>query len=86
MIKLTKETTVHALGKGQVITFPNSNISGVVIDVFASGTEVKYIVVSENLHYSVITMDIITGEYHTPEEELDLIAIAGELRQNSNEE
>ncbi len=84
MIKLTKETTVHALGKGQVIEFPNSNMSGVVLDVFVSGTEVKYVVVSENLYYSVITMDITTGEYHIPEEELDLISIVGKLRQNLN--
>ena len=84
MIKLTKETTVHALGKGQIITFPNSNTSGVVLDVFASGTKVKYIVVSENLYYSVITMDITTGEYHIPEEELDLISIIGKLRHNLN--
>ena len=84
MIKLTKETTVHALGKGQVIAFPNSNMSGVVLDVFASGTGVKYVVVSENLYYSVITMDITTGEYHIPEEELDLMAILGELRHNTD--
>ena len=84
MIKLTKETTVHALGKGQVIAFPNSNMSGVVLDVFASGTEVKYVIVSENLYYSVITMDITTGEYHIPEEELDLMAILGELRHNTD--
>ena len=84
MIKLRKETTVHALGKGQVIAFPNSNMSGVVLDVFASGTEVKYVVVSENLYYSVITMDITTGEYHIPEEELDLISIVGKLRHNLN--
>ena len=84
MIKLTKETTVNSLGKGQVITFPNSNMSGVVLDIFASGTEVKYVVVSENLYYSVITMDIITGEYHIPEEKLDLMAILGELRHNPN--
>ena len=84
MIKLTKETTVHILGKGQVIDFPNSNISGVVLDAFILGNEVKYIVVSENLHYSVLTMDITTGEYHIPEEELDLISIVGELRQNFN--
>ena len=84
MIKLTKETTVHALWKGQVITFPNSNMSGVVLDVFASGSEVKYVVVSENLYYSVITMDITTGEYHIPEEELDLISIVGEFRHNTD--
>lgn len=84
MIELTKETTVHALGKGQVIIFPNSNMSGVVLDVFASGSEVKYIVVSENLYYSVITMDITTGEYHIPEKGLDLISILGELRNNTD--
>ena len=84
MIKLTKETTVHALGKGQVITFPNSNMSGVVLDAFASGSVVNYVVVSENLYYSVITMDITTGEYHIPEEELDLISIVGELRHNTD--
>ena len=59
-------------------------MSGVVLDVFASGSEVKYVVVSENLYYSVITMDITTGEYHIPEEELDLMAILGELRHNPN--
>ena len=84
MIKLTKETTIHALGKGQVITFPNSNMSGVVLDAFASGSVVKYVVVSENLYYSVITMDITTGEYHIPEEELDLITILGELRHSTD--
>ena len=84
MIKLTKETTVHALGKGQVITFPNSNIPGVVLDAFASGSVVKYVVVSENLYYSVITMDITTGEYHIPEEELDLMTILGELRHSTD--
>ena len=84
MIKLSKEKTPNALEKGEIIDFPNSNMTGVVLDVFISGTEIKYVVVSENLYYSVITMDITTGEYHIPEEELDLISIVGELRHNTD--
>ena len=84
MIKLSKEKTPNALEKGEIIDFPNSNMTGVVLDVFISGTEIKYVVVSENLYYSVITMDITTGEYRIPEEELDLISIVGELRHNTD--
>ena len=84
MIKLSKEKTPNALEKGEIIEFANSNMTGVVLDVFISGTEIKYVVVSENLYYSVITMDITTGEYHIPEEELDLISIVEELRHNTD--
>ena len=86
MIKLSKEKTPNALEKGEIIDFPNSNMTGVVLDVFISGTEIKYVAISENLHYAVITMDIKTGKYSMPEETVDLISIAAELRQNPNEE
>ena len=56
----------------------------VVIDVFNTGTNIKYIVINENLYYSVITFDVTTGEYSNPKKGLDLISILGDLRNAIN--
>ena len=47
---------------------------------FLENTIVKAI--NENLYYSVVTLNIETGEYSNPEEVTDLMALLGELRQN----
>ena len=57
---------------------------GVVLDVFNIGTDIKYIVINENLYYSVITFDIITGKYSNPEKVVDLMSILGRLRNTIN--
>lgn len=79
MIELVKREAC-AMGKGDIVRFPNSETAWVVIDVFNTGTNIKYIVINENLYYSVITFDVITGEYSNPEKGLDLIAMVGDLR------
>lgn len=73
-----------AIGKGDIVKFPNSEIAWVVLDIFNTGTNIKYIVINENLYYSVITFDIITGEYSNPKKGLDLISILGDLRNTIN--
>ena len=83
MIELIKEKAC-TIGKGDIVRFPNSETAWVVLDVFNTGTNIKYIVINENLYYSVITFDIITGEYSNPEKGLDLIAILGDLRNTIN--
>lgn len=83
MIELIKEKAC-AMGKGDILKFPNSETAWVVIDVFNTGTNIKYIVINENLYYSVITFDIITGEYSNPEKGLDLISMVGDLRNTIN--
>lgn len=79
MIELIKEKAC-AIGKRNIVRFPNSEIAWVVLDVFNTGTDIKYIVINENLYYSVITFDITTGEYSNPEKVLDLMSILGHLR------
>lgn len=79
MIKLIKEKAC-AIGKGDIVRFPNSETAWVVLDVFNTGTNIKYIVINENLYYSVITFDITTREYSNPEKGLDLISMVGDLR------
>lgn len=83
MIELIKEKAC-AIGKGDIIKFPNSETAWVVLDIFNTGTDIKYIVINENLYYSVITFDVITGEYNNPEKVLDLISILGDLRNTIN--
>ena len=83
MIELIKEK-VCAIGKGNILKFPNSETAWVVLDIFNTGTDIKYIVINENLYYSVITFDIITGEYSNPEKVLDLMSILGDLRNTIN--
>ena len=83
MIELIKEKAC-AIGKGEILKFPNSEIAWVVLDIFNTGTDIKYIVINENLYYSVITFNIITGEYSNPEEVLDLMSILGDLRNTIN--
>lgn len=83
MIELTKRE-ICAMGKGDIVRFPNSETAQVVLDVFNTGTDIKYIVINENLYYSVITFDITTGEYSNPEKALDLISILGDLRNTIN--
>ena len=83
MIELIKEEPC-AIEKGHVVKFPNSEIAWVVLDVFNTGTDIKYIVINENLYYSVITFDIITGTYSNPEKVVDLISILGHLRNTIN--
>lgn len=83
MIELIKEKAC-AMGKGDIVRFPNSETAWVVIDVFNTGTNIKYIVINENLYYSVITFDVMTGEYSNPEKGLDLITILGDLRNTIN--
>lgn len=83
MIKLIKEKAC-AIGKGDIVRFPNFETAWVVLDVFNTGTNIKYIVINENLYYSVITFDIMTGEYSNPEKGLDLIAMVGDLRNAIN--
>ena len=82
MIKLIKEGKVCAMGKGSIIQFPNTETVWIVLDVFNTGTTIKYVVINENLYYSVITLNIETGEYSNPKEVIDLMALLGELRQN----
>ena len=82
MIKLTKEAKACAMGKGSIVKFPNSETIWIVLDVFNTGTTIKYVVINENLYYSVVTLNIETGEYSNPEEVTDLMALLGELRQN----
>ena len=79
MIELIKKEAC-AMGKGDIVRFPNSETAWVVLDVFNTGTNIKYIVINENLYYSVITFDVMTGEYSNPEKGLDLISILGDLR------
>ena len=83
MIELIKEKAC-AIGKGDIVRFPNSETSWVVLDVFNTGTNIKYIIINENLYYSVITFDVMTGEYSNPEKGLDLIAMLGDLRNTIN--
>lgn len=83
MIELIKEKAC-AIGKGNILKFPNSETAWVVLDIFNTGTDIKYIVINENLYYSVITFNIITGEYSNPEEVLDLMSILGDLRNTIN--
>ena len=83
MIELIKGE-ICAIEKGNIIKFPNSETTWVVLDVFNTGTNIKYIVINENLYYSVITFNIITKEYSNPEKVLDLISILGDLRNNIN--
>lgn len=83
MIELIKEKAC-AMGKGDIVKFPNSETAWVVLDVFNTGTNIKYIVINENLYYSVITFDVITGEYSNPKKGLDLISILGDLRNTIN--
>lgn len=83
MIELIKEKAC-AIGKGNILKFPNSETAWVVLDIFNTGTDIKYIVINENLYYSVITFDIITGEYSNPEKVLDLMSILGDLRNTIN--
>lgn len=85
MIKLIKEGKVCAIGKGCIIQFPNSETLWLVLDVFNTGTTVKYVVINEDLYYSVITLNIETGEYSNPEKVIDLMAALGELRNNLNQ-
>lgn len=73
-----------AIGKGHVVKFPNSETAWVVLDTFNTGTDIKYIVINENLYYSVITFDITTGEYSNPEKVLDLMSVIGDLRNTIN--
>ena len=70
------------MGKGSIIQFPNTETMWIVLDVFHTGTTIKYVVINENLYYSVVTLNIETGEYNNPEEVTDLMALLGELRQN----
>lgn len=83
MIELIKEKAC-AIGKGDIVRFPNSETAWVVLDVFNTGTNIKYIIINENLYYSVITFDVMTGEYSNPEKGLDLISILGNLRNTIN--
>ena len=83
MIELIKEKAC-AIGKGNILKFPNSETAWVVLDIFNTGTDIKYIVINENLYYSVITFNIITGEYSNPEKVLDLMSILGDLRNTIN--
>ena len=83
MIELIKGE-ICAIEKGNVIKFPNSETAWVVLDIFNTGTNIKYIVINENLYYSVITFDVITGKYSNPEKALDLISILGDLRNTIN--
>lgn len=83
MIELIKEKAC-AMGKGDIVKFPNSETAWVVLDVFNTGTNIKYIVINENLYYSVITFDVTTGEYNNPKKGLDLISILGDLRNAIN--
>lgn len=83
MIELIKGE-ICAIGKRHIVKFPNSETAWVVLDVFNTGTDIKYIVINENLYYSVITFDIITGEYSNPEKALDLMSIIGDLRNTIN--
>ena len=83
MIELVKRKAC-AIGKGDIVRFPNSETAWVVLDVFNTGTNIKYIVINENLYYSVITFDVMTGEYSNPEKGLDLISILGDLRNAIN--
>lgn len=84
MIKLTKEEKVCAIGKECIIQFPDSETMWLVLDVFNTGTAIKYVVINENLYYSVITLNIETGEYSNPEKVIDLMAALGELRNSLN--
>ena len=83
MIELIKKEAC-VMGKGDIVRFPNSETAWVVLDVFNTGTDIKYIVINENLYYSVITFDVMTGEYSNPEKGLDLISILGDLRNTIN--
>ena len=83
MIELIKGE-ICAIEKGNVIKFPNSETAWVVLDIFNTGTNIKYIIINENLYYSVITFDVTTGEYNNPEKGLDLISILGDLRKTIN--
>lgn len=83
MIELTKGE-ICVIEKGDVIKFPNSEIAWVVLDIFNTGTDIKYVVINENLYYSVITFNVMTGEYSNPEKALDLISILGDLRNTIN--
>lgn len=83
MIELIKGEAC-AIGKGNIVKFPNSETAWVVLDIFNTGTDIKYIVINENLYYSVVTFNIITGEYSNPEKVLDLISILGDLRNTIN--
>lgn len=83
MIELIKREAC-AMGKGDIVRFPNSETAWVVLDVFNTGTNIKYIVINENMYYSVITFDVMTGEYSNPEKGLDLISILGDLRNAIN--
>ena len=83
MIELIKREAC-AIRKGDIVRFPNSETAWVVLDVFNTGTDIKYIVINENLYYSVITFDVMTGEYSNPEKGLDLISILGDLRNTIN--
>lgn len=83
MIELIKEKAC-AIRTGHIVKFPNSKTAWVVLDTFNTGTNIKYIVINENLYYAVITFDIITGEYSNPEKGLDLISILGDLRNTIN--
>ena len=83
MIELIKGK-ICAIEKGDIIKFPNSEIAWVVLDIFNTGTNIKYIVINENLYYSVITFDVTTREYNNPEKALDLISILGNLRNAIN--
>lgn len=80
MIKLIKEGKVCAMGKGHIIQFPNSETDWIVLDVFNTGTTIKYVVINENLYYSVVTLNVKTGEYSNPEEVIDLMSVLGQLR------
>ena len=79
-IILQKEKEILALGKNKIIQFPNSETIWIVLDVFNTEGTIKYIVVNENLYYSVITLNTITGEYSNPEEVVDLMFILGQIR------
>ena len=83
MIELIKGET-STIEKGDIIKFPNSETAWVVLDIFNTGTNIKYIVINENLYYSVITFDITTGEYNNPKKALDLMSILGDLRNTIN--
>ena len=83
MIELIKEKA-YTIEKGNILKFPNSETAWVVLDIFNTGTDIKYIVINENLYYSVITFDIITREYSNPEKVLDLMSILGDLRNTIN--
>ena len=82
MIKLIKEGKARAMGKGSIIQFPNTETVWIILDVFNTGTTIKYVVINENLYYSVITLNIETGEYSNPKEVINLMALLRELRQN----